>query len=121
TAGAYAYWTYYFGPSSTQSSAAPPSVAGALPGAAAKAVVDGYVGQVSARRGKGDAQASFRSRQGRVARPLGGRPAIVQQADLGTKGIYYRAMVGPFASAGEADQFCGSLKVAGGECSIQRN
>jgi len=128
TAGAYAYWTYYFGPSSTQSSAAPPqaelaapSVGGALPAAAAKAAVDGYVVQVSARRSKADAQASFRSLQAKFPRQLSGRTAIVQRADLGAKGIYYRAVVGPFASAGEADQFCGSLKVAGGECSIQRN
>ena len=121
TAGAYAYWTYHSGPSSTQSSAAPPSVGSALPAAAAKTAVDGYVVQVSARRSKADAQASFRSLQAKFPRQLGGRTAIVQRADLGTKGIYYRAMVGPFASAGEADQFCGSLKAAGGQCSIQRN
>jgi hypothetical protein len=77
--------------------------------------------QVSARRSKADAQASFRSLQAKFPRQLGSRTAIVQRADLGAKGIYYRAVVGPFASAGEADQFCGSLKAAGGECSIQRN
>jgi hypothetical protein len=128
TAGTYAYWTYYFGPSHTQSSAAPPqaelappAVGGALPAAAAKAAVDGYVVQVSARRSKANVQASFRSLQAKFPRQLGSRTAIVQRADLGAKGIYYRAVVGPFASAGEADQFCGSLKAAGGECSIQRN
>jgi hypothetical protein len=30
-------------------------------------------------------------------------------------------MVGPFVSAGEADQFCGRFKAAGGQCIIQRN
>src|SRR5215510_10234553 len=128
TAGTYAYWTYYFGPSHTQSSAAPPqaelappAVGGALPAAAAKAAVDSYVVEVSARRSKADAQASFRSLQAKFPRQLGSRTAIIQRTDLGTKGIYYRAVVGPFASAGEADQFCGSLKAAGGQCSIQRN
>jgi hypothetical protein len=128
TAGAYGYWTYYFGPSSTQISAAPPQaelapppVGGALPAAAAKAAVDGYVVQVSARRSKADVQTSFRSLQAKFPRQLGGRTAMVQRADLGAKGIYYRAVVGPFASAGEADQFCGSLKAVGGECSVQRN
>jgi hypothetical protein len=29
--------------------------------------------------------------------------------------------VGPFASAGDASQFCGRLKAAGGQCIIQRN
>ena len=37
------------------------------------------------------------------------------------KGVYYRAMVGPFGSPDEAAQFCGSLKTAGGQCVVQRN
>src|SRR5262249_3017539 len=75
----------------------------------------------SARRSEADAQASFRSLQSKFPRQLGGRTAIVQRADLGPKGIYYRALVGPFASAGAADQFCSSLKAAGGQCVVQRN
>ena len=66
-------------------------------------------------------QASFRSLQLKFPRQLGGRTAIVQRADLGAKGIFYRAVVGPFASASAADQFCSSLKAAGGQCIIQRN
>jgi hypothetical protein len=77
--------------------------------------------QVSARRSEADARASFRSLQSKFPRQLGGRTAVVQRADLGAKGIYYRALVGPFASAGAADQFCGSLKTAGGQCVVQRN
>ena len=49
------------------------------------------------------------------ARPL------IKRADLGEKGVYYRAMVGPFGSPDEASQFCGSLKSAGGQCVVQRN
>jgi hypothetical protein len=96
-------------------------VRGAPPAVAANGAVGGYIVQVSARRSKADAQASFLSLQSKFPRQLGGRTAIFQRADLGAKGIYYRAMVGPFASAGAADQFCGSLKAAGGECIIQRN
>jgi hypothetical protein len=127
TAGAYAYWTYHFGPGSTQTSVqsqaqpAQQAVRGAPPAVAANGAVGGYIVQVSARRSKADAQASFLSLQSKFPRQLGGRTAIFQRADLGAKGIYYRAMVGPFASAGAADQFCGSLKAAGGECIIQRN
>ena len=126
TAGAYAYRTYYLGPGSTQAaqSQAQPgqqAVRGAPTAAAANAAVGGYIVQVSARRSKADAQASFRSLQSKFPRQLGGRTAIFQRADLGAKGIYYRAMVGPFTSAGAADQFCGSLKAAGGECMVQRN
>ena len=115
TAAAYAFRTYYVAPRSTQASAAP-SQAGS-----ASAAVHGYVVQVSARRSEADAQASFRSLQSKFPRQLGGRTAIVQRADLGAKGIYYRALVGPFASAGAADQFCSSLKAAGGQCVVQRN
>lgn len=110
----YAYRTYYVAPGSTQTSA--PSQA-----EPAQPAVAGYVVQVSARRSKADVQASFRSLQSKYPRQFGGRTAIVQRADLGAKGIYYRAMVGPFASAGEADQFCSSLKAAGGQCIVQRD
>jgi hypothetical protein len=113
TAGAYKYRTHYVAPRSTLTSAAS-SRAGA-------AAVQGYVVQVSARRSEADARASFRSLQSKFPRQLGGRTAVVQRADLGAKGIYYRALVGPFASAGAADQFCGSLKTAGGQCVVQRN
>ena len=93
----------------------------ATPNSVAQPAARGYVVQVSTRRSKADAEASFRSLQAKFPRQLGGRTAIVQRADLGAKGIYYRAMVGPFASAGAAEQFCGSLKTAGGECIVQRN
>ena len=39
-------------------------------------------------------------------------------ADLGAAGIYYRALVGPFASAGKAAKLCSGLKAAGGDCVI---
>jgi hypothetical protein len=52
---------------------------------------------------------------------LGSRSALVKRADLGAKGVYYRAMVGPFGSSEEASRFCGNLKSAGGQCVIQRN
>jgi SPOR domain len=121
TAGAYAYWTYSFVPGSTQTSAAAPSQAEPAQTEPAQPVVHGYVVQVSARRSQAEAEASFRWLQSKFPRQLGGRTAIVQRADLGAKGIFYRSMVGPFASAGEAEQFCGSLKAARGQCSIQRN
>ena len=46
---------------------------------------------------------------------------MIHQVDLGAKGTYYRAMVGPFASANEANELCASLKAAGGQCLVQRN
>jgi hypothetical protein len=125
TAGAYAYRTYYVAPSSTKTSPTPsqaklaqPGVRGAPPAAASGS---GYVVQVSAQRSKADAEASFRSLQEKFPGQLGARTAIIRRVDLGTKGIYYRAFVGPFPSAGDADQFCGKFKTAGGQCFVQRN
>ncbi|HET6839017.1 MAG TPA: SPOR domain-containing protein, partial [Bradyrhizobium sp.] len=81
----------------------------------------GYLVQVSSQRNEADAQASYRALQGKFASVLGSRSPIIKRADLGEKGIYYRAMVGPFGSPDEASQLCNSLKSAGGQCVVQRN
>jgi hypothetical protein len=87
----------------------------------AAATSGGYLVQVSSQRNEADAQASYRSLQGKFPSVLGSRAPLIKRADLGEKGIYYRAMVGPFGSPDEASQFCGSLKTAGGQCVVQRN
>jgi SPOR domain len=81
----------------------------------------GYAVQVSSQRSEAEAQASFRSLQAKYPNQLGGRQAMIHRVELGAKGIYYRALVGPFASAGEANALCSDLKAAGGQCLIQRN
>ena len=80
-----------------------------------------YVVQVSSQRSEADAQASYRALQGKFPSVLGSRAPLIKRADLGDKGVYYRAMVGPFGSPEEAAQVCGSLKTAGGQCVVQRN
>jgi cell division septation protein DedD len=80
-----------------------------------------YLVQVSAQRSEAEAQTSFRSLQGKYPTVLGNREPIIRRADLGTKGIYYRAQVGPFGTAEQAQEFCSSLKAAGGQCIVQRN
>jgi hypothetical protein len=81
----------------------------------------GYVVQVSSRRTEGEAEAAFRSLQARYSSVLGGHPHIIKRADLGSRGVYYRAMVGPFGSRHEAAELCGDLKAAGGDCIVQSN
>jgi cell division septation protein DedD len=81
----------------------------------------GYVVQISSQKSEADAQASFRALQGKFPAVLGSRSPLIKRADLGEKGVYYRAMVGPFGSPDEASQFCGNLKTAGGQCVVQRN
>jgi SPOR domain len=81
----------------------------------------GYLVQVSSQRNEADAQASYRALQSKFPTVLGSRSPLIKRADLGDKGVYYRAMVGPFGSPDEASQFCGSLKTAGGQCVVQKN
>jgi hypothetical protein len=81
----------------------------------------GYLVQLSSQKSEAEAQSSFRSLQAKFPDQLGSRSPIVRRADLGDKGIYYRAMVGPFGSADEAGRFCSGLKAAGGQCLIQKN
>ncbi len=81
----------------------------------------GYVVQVSSQRNEADAQASYRALQGKFPSVLGSRAPLIKRADLGDKGVYYRAMVGPFGSSEEAAQVCGNLKTAGGQCVVQKN
>src|SRR4029078_8410255 len=79
-----------------------------------------YLGQVSSQRSESEAENAYRGIQSTVGSVLGGRRHTVRRADLGAKGIYYRAMVGPFASREEAVQLCSSLKQAGGGWGVQR-
>jgi hypothetical protein len=81
----------------------------------------GYVVQVSSQKNEADAQASYRTLQSKFPTVLGSHAPLIKRADLGDKGVYYRAMVGPFGSQEEAAQLCGSLKTAGGQCVVQRN
>jgi cell division protein FtsN len=80
-----------------------------------------YAVQVTSQRSEAEAQAAYRALQGKYGNVLGGRSMFVHKVELGAKGTYYRAMVGPFASQAEASQLCSSLKSAGGSCLIQRN
>ncbi len=75
--------------------------------------------QVSSQRSEADAQAAFRGLQAKFPGQLGGKQPMIHRVDLGAKGIYFRAMVGPLGSE-EASQLCSSLKAAGGQCIVQR-
>ena len=115
-------------PSPARTPARPPSQTAAVaPQAAAPAPTttnsasSGSFVQVSSQRSEGEAQAAFRSLQAKYPSQLGGRDAAIHKVDLGSKGTYYRAMVGPFANANEASDLCSSLKAAGAQCLIQRN
>jgi hypothetical protein len=85
------------------------------------AVTGGYVVQVSSQRSETDARASFKVLQHKFPSVFGSHTPLIKRADLGSRGVYYRAMVGPFGTSEQAVQFCGNLKSAGGQCVVQRN
>jgi hypothetical protein len=80
-----------------------------------------YVVQVAAQKSEGEAQASWQTLQQRYSSVLGGQQAQIRRVDLGERGVFYRAQVGPFTTRAQASEVCQSLKAAGGECVIQRN
>lgn len=80
-----------------------------------------YVVQVSAQKTEAEALSSYQSMQSKYPGVLGNRAANIRRADLGDKGVYYRAQVGPFATSEQANAFCGDLKNAGGQCIVQKN
>ncbi len=82
---------------------------------------DSYDVQISLQRSKADAQASVRQLRAKFAKELSDQEATIRRADLGPKGVYYRALVGPFGSADDADRFCAKLKAAGGQCTVQKD
>jgi hypothetical protein len=85
------------------------------------ATMGGYSVQITSQRSEADAQASYRAVQLKSPDVLGSLTPSIRRADLGEKGIYYRAVIGPFAAAEEAGKLCTILKSAGGQCVVQRN
>jgi hypothetical protein len=81
----------------------------------------GYVVQLSAQRSEEDALASFKALATKYAAVFGDRQPLIKRADIPGKGVYYRANVGPFATHDQANQFCSNLKIAGGQCIVQKN
>jgi SPOR domain len=106
-----------------RASAPPTTVASNATGAVAAQphAAGGYAVQVTSQRSEGEAHSAFRALQAKYPNQLGGRTPIIHRADLGEKGTFYRALVGPFSSAEEAASLCSGLKAAGGNCIVQRN
>jgi SPOR domain len=80
----------------------------------------GFVVQLSAQRSEADAQSAFRALQTKYS-VLSGRELVIRRKDLGERGIFFAAQVGPFGGKSEADQLCETLKAAGGSCFVQKN
>jgi hypothetical protein len=80
----------------------------------------GFMVQLSSQRSEAEAQAAFRSLQAKFPNELGDRNLVIQRADPSdNRGVFYRTLVGPFASSQEASEFCASYKTAGGRCVVR--
>jgi hypothetical protein len=88
---------------------------------AAAQAAGGYTVQVTSQRSEAEAQTEFKTLQAKFPGQLGNRQPIIHRADLGDKGTFYRALVGPFASSEAAAAMCSNLKAAGGSCIVQKN
>jgi len=116
-------------PGSTPATAAPsPQTVASVP-PAASAVTDqttaaiasgGMLVQVSSQRSEEAARVTFRDLQTRYPSILGPYEVNIQRADLGERGVFFRARVGPF-SASDAQRLCDDLKSAGGDCILSRS
>jgi preprotein translocase subunit SecE/cell division septation protein DedD len=109
------------GPAPSAANPAAPPIGAPRVASASNPAADNYVVQISLQRSKAGAEASVRSLQAKFPKELGGQKATVRRADLGPNGVHYRALVGPFGSADDADRFCSSLKAAGGQCTVQKD
>jgi len=74
---------------------------------------NGYVSQISARKSRIDALSAFADLQQRYGSVLKNSQPDIQEANLGSKGVWYRLRIGPPGSKQAATDICNKLKSAG--------
>jgi cell division septation protein DedD len=87
--------------------------AAATPKPAAAPASSKYVVQVGSKKNQTDALASFADMQQKYPTLLANYRPMVQKADLGTKGTWYRLRIGPIADKTAASKLCTQLKSQG--------
>ncbi len=100
-------------PRETAVASARPTPAPAATPTAAAAQTGEYVVQVGARRSQTAALAGFADLQQKYPRILSGYRPIIQKADLGNKGTWYRLRIGPLETKTAAADLCKKLRSAG--------
>lgn len=81
--------------------------------APAASAASGYVAVLSSQKSRMDALKVFADMREKYGDVLGSKTPDVQEANLGDKGIWYRAVVGPPGSRDAASVVCSQLKTAG--------
>jgi cell division septation protein DedD len=72
-----------------------------------------YVVQVGSKKNQTEALASFADMQQKYPTLLASYRPMVQKADLGAKGVWYRLRIGPIADKAAAAKLCSQLKSQG--------
>jgi SPOR domain len=72
-----------------------------------------YVVQVGSKKNQTEALASFADMQQKYPTLLASYRPMVQKADLGAKGVWYRLRIGPIADKSAAAKLCSQLKAQG--------
>ncbi|WP_299813507.1 SPOR domain-containing protein [uncultured Roseibium sp.] len=96
----------------TPAPASTPSTSGSIPPGT-------YIVQVTSQRTATAASDAYSSLQRRFPAILANRQAVVVSADLGDRGVFYRARI-PTGSRDDANSLCESLQAAGGDCFVRR-
>lgn len=89
--------------------------------ASSAAVADNFRVQFASARSEDGAESEWRKLQGRQSELLAGLNLRVVRADLGDKGVWYRARIGPFSDRTGASGLCDSLKKVGVDCFVAKN
>jgi SPOR domain len=76
-------------------------------------VSSGYVAVLSSKKSRMDAMKAYASLDQKYRDMLASSTFDVQEADLGDKGVWYRAVIGPPRSYEGAKKLCDDLKAAG--------
>jgi cell division septation protein DedD len=80
----------------------------------------GYVMQMAALRSEPDALKAWKQIQGKHVALLEGLKPLIERADLGDRGVFYRLQTGPFPSKATADDLCAQLKATGQDCLVTK-
>ena len=81
---------------------------------------DGVYVQISSQHTEDAARATYKDLQARYPTILGKYAVNLQQADVPSRGTFYRVRVGPFSGA-DAQRLCDDLRSAGGDCVLARH
>jgi uncharacterized protein len=100
----------------------PAQVASTAPAAAATADPEakptGVRIQLASLPSEAAAWEAWKQISGKYSAQVTGLTAMVESADLGTKGTFYRVQTGPFATVAAAQERCTTMKAAGLDCLV---